>query len=96
MAVGKDRPRLKPHLRHLQEIRALAESCARQLTAWTGSLEASPVQGKRHLAGQDRERRELADKARSFRVNFLRSLKPDHPLYTSPDARAARGEPVRE
>jgi four helix bundle protein len=31
MAVVKDRPRLKPHLRHLQEIRALAESCARQL-----------------------------------------------------------------
>ncbi len=33
-----------------QEIRALAESCARQLTAWTGSIEGSPVQGKRHLA----------------------------------------------
>lgn len=96
MAVVKDRPRLKPHLRHLQEIHALAESCARQLTAWTGSLEAPPVQGKRHLAGPDRERRELADKACSFRVNFLRSLKPDHPLYTSPDGRAARGEPVRE
>jgi four helix bundle protein len=96
MAVVKDRPRLKPLLRHLQEIRALAESCARQLTAWTGSLEASPVQGKRHLAVPDRERREVADKARSFRLNFLRSLKPTHPLYTSPEARAARGEPVLE
>ena len=96
MAVVKDRPRLKPHLRHLQEIHALAESCARQLTAWTGSLEASPVQGKRHLAGPDREQRELADKARSFRVNFLRGLKPTHPLYASPEARAARGEAALE
>jgi hypothetical protein len=96
MAVVKDRPKLKPHLRHLQDIRALAESCARQLTAWTGSLEASPVQGKRHLAAPERERREVADKARSFRMNFLRNLKPDHPLYSSPEARAARGEPVLE
>ena len=96
MAVVKDRPRLKPHLRHLQEIRALAESCARQLTAWSGSLEASPVQGKRHLAGPEREKRAMADKARSFRTNFLRNLKPDHPLYSSPEARAARGEPDLE
>ena len=93
MAVVKDRPRLKPHLRHLQEIRGLAESCARQLTAWTGSLEGSPVQGKRHLAAPERERRETADKARSFRENFLRNLKPSHPLYSSPEARAVRGEP---
>ena len=96
MAVVKDRPRLKPYVRHLQEIRALAESCAWQLTAWSGSLEASPVQGKRHLAAPERERREMADKARSFRENFLRSLKPDHPLYRSAEARAARGEPVPE
>jgi four helix bundle protein len=96
IAVVKDRPRLKPHVRHLQEIRSLAESCARQLTAWTGSIEGLPVQGKRHMAGPERERREMADKARSFRLNFLRSLKPDHPLYASPEARAARGEPVLE
>jgi hypothetical protein len=72
--------------------RVLAESCARQLTAWTASLEASPVQGKRHLTGPERERREASDKARGFRLSFLRNLKPGHPLYTSADARAARGE----
>jgi hypothetical protein len=38
----------------------------------------------------------MADKARSFRANFLRSLKPGHPLYTSAEARAARGEPEQE
>ena len=96
MAVVKVRPQLKPHVRHLQEIRVLAESCARQLTAWTNSVEGSPVQGKRHLAAPEREKREIADKARSFRVNFLRSLKPGHPLYASAEARAARGEPELE
>src|SRR5207248_9955989 len=42
VAVVKDGRRLKPFLRHLQEIRSLAESCARQLTAWTSSIEDSP------------------------------------------------------
>ena len=96
MAVVRDRPKLRTYIRHLQEIRALAESCARQLTAWTAFLEGSPVQGKRHLAAPERERREMADKARSFRMNFLRNLKANHPLYNSPEARAARGEPMLE
>ena len=94
MAVVKDRPKLKPIVRRLQEIRSMAESCARQLTAWTASIDRSPVQGKRHLTGEVKERRETAQKAKDFRLNFLRNLKPDHPLYKSPEARAARGEPV--
>ena len=96
MAVVRERPRLKPHARQLQEIRALAESCARQLTAWTGSIDASPVQGKRHLTPAAREKREAGDKARNFRLNFLRALKPEHPLYPSREARVARGEAVEE
>ena len=92
MAVVKDRPKLKPIVRRLQEIRALAESCARQLTAWTVSIESSPVQGKRHLTGEMKEKRETAQKAKDFRQNFLRNLKPEHPLFKSPEARAARGE----
>src|SRR6184192_1369756 len=51
MAVVNDRPRLRPYVRQLQEIRAIAESCVRQLTAWTTQIESSPVQGKRHLTG---------------------------------------------
>jgi four helix bundle protein len=92
MAVVKDRPRLKPLVRRLQEIRALAESCAKQLTAWTASIESSMVQGKRHLTGEVKQQREVAQKARDFRLNFLRNLKPEHPLYHSSEARAARGE----
>jgi four helix bundle protein len=96
MAVVKGRPRLKRFIRDLQEIRNLAESCARQITAWTGSLEASPVQGKRHQTPEVRERRAVADKAAQFRLNFLRTLKPEHPLYRSREAREARGEGVEE
>ena len=51
LAVVKERPRLKQYLRHLEEIKELAESCARQLTAWTASIDESPVKGKRHLVG---------------------------------------------
>jgi hypothetical protein len=32
------------------------------------------------------------EKARNFRINFLRNLKPSHPLYDSAEAHAARGE----
>ena len=91
MAVVKDRPKLKPVVRRLQEIRALAESCAKQITAWTKSNDASPVQGKRHLTGEVKEKREVAQRARDFRLSFLRGLKPEHPLYNSPEARSARG-----
>jgi hypothetical protein len=28
-----------------------------------------------------------------FRLEFLRDLKPEHPLYNSSEARAARGKP---
>jgi len=92
MAVVRDRPKLKLLVPRLQEIRSLAESCARQLTAWTVSIESSPVQGKRHLTGEVKQRREAARKATEYRLNFLRGLGPSHPLYQTPDARAARGE----
>src|SRR5262245_39734549 len=81
MAVVKDRPKLKPAVHRLQEIRSLAESCARQLTAWIGAIDESPVSGKRHLTAYFKERREAFQKAQEFRKNFLLQLKADHPLY---------------
>ena len=92
MAVVKDRPKLKRCLADLQKIRSLAESCARQLTGWSGSIEKLPFDGRRHLPEKERVTRESAQKARDFRQNFLRNLKPEHPLYKTPEARAARGE----
>jgi four helix bundle protein len=94
MAVVKERPKLKRYLSALQRIRALAESCARQLTGWAGAVEKLPFDGKRHLPQPQRAQREAAQKASEYRRRFLRSLKPGHPLYDSTDARAARGEPL--
>jgi four helix bundle protein len=92
IAVVKHRPKLKPIARNLLEIRDLANSCARQLTAWMGSVEVAPVQGKRNFTNQERESRRVALAARNFRLNFLRSLKAEHPLYNCSEARVARGE----
>jgi four helix bundle protein len=59
-AVVKDRPKLKRFVPQLHEIRVLAESCAKQLTAWTRSVEGSPVQGRRHLSEPVGEQRQTA------------------------------------
>jgi four helix bundle protein len=94
MAVVKDRPKLKRYLSALQRIRTLAESCARQLTGWAGAVDKLPFEGRRHLPRQERSHREAAQKAQEYRLRFLTSLKPTHPLYKSAEARAARGEPL--
>jgi hypothetical protein len=92
LAVVKNRPRLKPFVRRLQEIRDLAESCGRQLGAWMGSVEDSPVKGKRHLDSRGRQVKNTRDAAAEYRLRFLRGLKPEHPLYHTAEARVARGE----
>jgi four helix bundle protein len=92
MAVVKNRPRLLRHLAALQSIRSLAESSARQLTGWASAMDKLPFEGRRHLPENDRVSRQAAQKVRDYRHNFLKNLKPDHPLYHSPEARAARGE----
>ena len=92
IAVVQDRPRLKSILRQLQTIRMIAESCARQLTGWSGSIDKLPFDGRRHMPANEKGSRQIAQKAKDFRLNFLRNLKSDHPLYKSTEARAARGE----
>lgn len=92
MAVVKDRPRLRGIVKDLKRIRALAESCARQLTGWSGSIEKLPFKGKRHMPEPVRKAREAEKKGQDYRLNFLRNLKPNHPLYSSREAREARGE----
>jgi four helix bundle protein len=96
MAVVKDRPKLKRYLSALQRIRTLAESCARQLTGWAGAVDKLPFEGRRHLPAQQRSQRDAVQKSREYRLRFLKSLKPTHPLYNSSEARAARGEPQTE
>ena len=94
LKVVSNRPRLKPFARELTRIQARAKSCAKQLSAWTESIEGSPVQGKRYLTREAKEKRDVADKAAAFRLNFLKGLPATHPLYNSSEAKAARGEAV--
>lgn len=93
MAVVRERPRLQPHRAAFERIAELAGTCLRQLTAWIASIEQGPIQGKRHLTGDQIRRREADQSASDFRLVFLRTLTPAHPLYNSPEARAARSLP---
>lgn len=93
IAVVKARPKLKPIARSLEQIRQLAESCARQLTGWEVSLQKLSFEGPRHLPEKERKTRESKKKFTNFRQQFLRTLKPDHPLYNTPEAQAARNTP---
>lgn len=90
--VVHQRSGLAPAGAALHEIITSAESCARQLTGWIGSVAAGPIQGKRTLDPEAREQRRVKQVATDYRLRFLRGFKPDHPLYHSPEARVARGE----
>jgi four helix bundle protein len=92
IAVILHRPSVGPICRDLQTISALAESCSRQLMGWTRSLEDAPIKGKRYSTALDREAQRAVKAAKDFRLRFLKSLKPNHPLYNTDEARATRGE----
>jgi hypothetical protein len=64
------------------------------MTRSAEAVDQLPFEGRRHLPRQQRSQREAEHKARDYRLRFLNSLKPSHPLYNSAEARAARGEPV--
>jgi four helix bundle protein len=78
----------------ISNLISLAESCSRQLRAWADSLQNSDIKGQRHLNEKTRQRDRIVKTAKDYRLNFLRNLKPEHPLYNSTEARAARGEPL--
>lgn len=90
LAVVQDRPGLRPLLSQLRQVREHAASCGRQLTAWIASVENSPIQGKRHLTRDVRAARQAATAVADYRRAFLQSITPDHPLYSTPEADAAR------
>ena len=87
-----NRPRVKPFGRDLEKIRQLAEGCCKQLGGWISSVSQFDFQGNRRASAQTREMKEREKKAKEFRINFLRNLSPEHPLYKSEEAREARGE----
>lgn len=93
IAVVKDRPALRKYASSLSQIRALAESCSRQLTGWEQSVQALPFEGKRRIPEKAKRTRDTAKKAQDFRLKFLATLNPTHPLYNTREAEAARANP---
>lgn len=92
IAVAQHRTKLRRISGELDRIRACAESCARQLTAWAASVEESPIQGKRHLTATTRAAQHSAHAHADLRRQFLLSLRPEHPLYASTEAVEARAK----
>jgi four helix bundle protein len=52
IALVKDRPKLKGLIPRLDEIRALADSCGKQLGGWIHSIQGSAAEGKRPATPQ--------------------------------------------
>ncbi len=93
MRVILHRPNLAAARPLMTQIRDLADSLVRRLTGWMSSIEHGDVQGKRHLTKPQAQERQMKTKVQDLRARFYLSMKPDHPLYNSPNARKARGEP---
>lgn len=90
MLVVMERPKLRPVATALKEISRTADSCVRQLAAWTAQIETGPIQGKRHLTADIKKARHATTAQTELRHQFLLSLPPSHPLYNTPEAQEAR------
>lgn len=91
VALVKDRPKLQRYAASLQGIRALADSCARQLAGWAAAVDKRPVQEQPPSTGQERDPRETEAKGKEYRPNLAKNPKPSPPPYPSADTRTARG-----
>lgn len=84
------RPALGDLKSEISNLKSTAESCSRQLRSWADSLQNSDIRGQRHLNDQVRRRETEKKYSHDFRLQFLRNLSPQHPLYDSPEAQEAR------
>ena len=54
------------------------------------SVQNGKVQGKRRPGKQELAAKRVSEAAKQFRADWLKSLKPEHPLYDSAEAIEAR------
>jgi four helix bundle protein len=85
LVVLSRRPWISSALKsRLSDLRALAESCSRQLRAWADSLQNSDITGPRHLNDKTRadyQKRITRQKgAAEFQSLLAQHLPADHPL----------------
>jgi four helix bundle protein len=81
------RPALQDFKSQILNLKSSAESCSRQIRAWTESLQNSDIKGQRHLnekahADWQKARKTEADKAKAkdFERKLIVSMSPTHPM----------------
>ena len=84
LTVASRRPYLSDLTSEISNLKALAESCSRQIRAWADSLQNSNIAGPRHLNDKSsadyQKRRARAEGASQFNELLRQHLPPDHPL----------------
>lgn len=90
VALVQGRPKLKRLARQLKAIRQLAATCAQRLEGLPASADAEPEEARPELLNKEKQALQFVQKAKDLRLSFLRGLKPDHPLYNTAEAQAAR------
>jgi four helix bundle protein len=80
------RPALKDFKSEISNLKALAESCSRQIRGWADSLQNSDIKGQRHLNNHSREQWSKKNKREQTEGDWietqrkiLRDLPPENP-----------------
>ena len=80
------RPALKDFKSKISNLKALAESCSRQIRGWADSLQNSDIKGQRHLNNHSREQWSKKNKREQTEGDWietqrkiLRDLPPENP-----------------
>lgn len=85
------RPALRDFKPQISNLKSIAESCSRQLGAWTQSLQNSDIAGPRHLNDQTRsnyQKQKSREKgAADFEQLLAQHLPPGHPARPAPPPR---------
>ena len=79
-------PRSTIPVSEISNLKSLAESCSRQIRAWTDNLQNSDIKGQRHLTEQTRAQYESKQRAGEFQRQIAENLHKSHPhLYPNPN-----------
>jgi hypothetical protein len=81
------RPWMREFATEISDLKAIAESCSRQLRGWAESLQNSPIQGPRHLTDQSKRQFDAKRRAEECQKQLLRNLPKDHPMRRDAEER---------
>ena len=74
------RPALADFKSQISDLKAVAESCSRQLRAWADHLQNTNIRGQRHLTHQSRASHKRKQSAMDFERFTMSQLPASHPL----------------